>query len=150
MEKQAGAAASSPRSPPASFLDPFTKLTNLLRTVDEEPKQLDASQEDAHKFVGEIWHASFGEAGVLIPTEHKAFHDALKAARTEENDWYEIYAYALDIFRRRQKKELDATEAAKDRGALVEKRREYIIKLGAFQEQASAIDHYLRESPSAS
>ena len=93
-----GAAAESPRSPPESFLDPFTRLTNLLRPVEDEPKQLDASHESAHKLVGVIWHALFGEGGVLNPSEEEDLYDGLKVAREEENDRHETYEYALELF----------------------------------------------------
>jgi hypothetical protein len=144
----AGAAAESPRSPPDSFLDPFTKLTDLLRPVDDDPKQLDASQESAHKLVGQIWHALFGEGGVLnLP---KDLYTGLKAARDAENDWYERYEYALDLFRSPSEKDLSMAEKVKSKGVLVEERRAYIGKLWTFYEQASAIDVYLRELPPAS
>lgn len=142
-----GSAAESPRSPPESFLGPFTKLTDLLDPVEDAPKQLDASQESAHKLVGAIWHALYGKGGALNPSENNALYEGLKKAREEENDWHERYAYALDLFRRRPEKNLSMPEAVEGKGTLVEERRTYIGKLRVFHDQASAIDVYLRELP---
>jgi hypothetical protein len=150
MQGRAGAAAESPRPPPESFLDPFTKLTSLLGPVEDEPQQLDASQESAHKLVAAIWHALFDEGGVLKPSEEQNLYNGLKTAREEENDWHERYTYALDLLRRPPEKNLSRAEAIRDKGALVEERRAYIGKLHSFHEQASAIDVYLRERPSQS
>jgi hypothetical protein len=128
---QAESAEESP-VPLPDRLPQLGRLHDLLHPVDEKPDRLDASHEEAHRLVREIWDALFGEQGLLKAPDYNASRTGLKAAWDEENDQYETYAYTLEIYQKRQKKDLNADEARKDKKPLVEERRSYISKLRAF------------------
>ncbi len=87
----------------------------------------------------------FGEQGLLKAPAYNTNRNGLKAAWDEENDQHETYAYAMEFYEKRQAKDLNADEARKDKKALVEERRSYILKLRVFLAQAAALKDYLSE-----
>ena len=139
----------SPASPP----DPLPQLGTLeviLRLADEKPEIMDANHEQAHLLVRKTWYALFGEQGMLKAPEYKASRDGLKAAWAEENDLHETYTYGLETDMKRRSRDLNVAEARDDRGALVEGRRQYILKLQAFYDQALGLKGGLSEPSSSS
>jgi len=142
--------AGKPSAPRPDRLPQLGRLEDLLRPVDEEPETLDASHAEAHLLVRQIWYALFGEQGLLKAPDYDANRDGLKAAWGEEQDQHETYAYTLEIYQKRQGRDLNADEARKDKKPLVEERRSYISKLRAFYGHASGLKRYLSESSSLS
>jgi hypothetical protein len=131
--------------PPLRSLPQLRKLRSLLRAVKEEPEVLDASNESAHRLVRETWYALFGEQGMLKAPDYQPSRKLLQDAWDDENDWHEAYAYGLEIYEKRQKRDLDVEEAIKDKRALAAGRRQYISRLRAFYEAASGLEHFLNE-----
>jgi hypothetical protein len=105
---------------------------------------MDSSLEEAHNLVEGIWRGVFGLGGALDSSQYKDAYQALRVEREAENDIHEVYAYALERYRKRQAKNLTVTESDSDRLALVRRRRDYIAKLLAFHHEVSALDTYLR------
>jgi hypothetical protein len=141
--------AKSP-APPPDPLPQLGKLEAILRLVNEKPENLDASHERAHLLVRRTWYALFGEQGMLKAPEYKASRNGLKAAWAEENDWHETYTYGLETDMKRRSRDLNVAEALTDRGALVEGRRQYILRLQAFYDQALGLKGGLSEPSSSS
>ena len=124
-------------------------LTGLLAAVDDDARRLDANSKQAHQLVRDIYcliqRIVFGPGGPLDPVLYKQTCDAFTATREAESDMYEVYASDLECYLQRAAKELSVAESDSDRLALVNRRREYIPKLLAFQAQTTAILEFLRE-----
>jgi len=124
-------------------------LTGLLAEVDDDARRLDASSKPAHQLVTDIYRlirrTVFGPGGPLDPVLYQQTCGAFTATREAESDMYEVYANDLECYLRRAAKELSVAESDSDRLALVNRRREYLPKLLAFQAQTTAILEFLRE-----
>ena len=118
-------------------------LTDLLGSIDDDVRLMDASLPDAHRLVEEIrgcvTHEMFGPDGLLHPSACQRKYNAFMRARFAENDMHEVYSGDLERLQKRQMKDLGVAELDSDRLALVMRRRVYISKLLDFQAQASAI-----------
>jgi hypothetical protein len=118
-------------------------LTDLLGSIDDDARLMDASLADAHRLVEEIrgcvTHEMFGPDGPLHPSACQRKYNAFMRARFAENDMHEVYSGDLERYQKRQMKDLGVAESDSDRLALVKRRRVYMSKLLDFQAQASAI-----------
>lgn len=149
-----------PRSRFPSHHDLIERLGNLqssfvdaMRPIDDDPRLMDASSKDVHKFVEDIRsvikNEVFGPDGLLDPFQYRDNYEAFERARAAENDMYEVYADDLERYEKRRRKDLGIAESDSDRLAVVRRRREYIPLVQAVEEQASAIHQFLRERPSS-
>jgi hypothetical protein len=142
----------TPSPAPDNSLEPFagllSTLTELLRPIMDDARRMDASLEDAHRLVEQIWRSVFGEGGLLKPSVYKDNYSLLKAARRRENVNYEVLADDVDRYQRRRKRDLSLRQSDDDRFILANRRQDYIEGLQEFQVQADAILTYLRQRPS--
>lgn len=133
----------SPDSPVESLAKLQSTLTDMLRPIYEDAQTIDASLEQVHDHVRQIWRAVFDEGGALDASKYKDLHDALETAWEAASDTHEVYAYDLGLFRNREEKDLGVAQADSDRVALVKRRRDYIDKLRTFHSQVSEVVNYL-------
>jgi hypothetical protein len=106
----------------------------ILRTIDDEPRLMDAILEDTHQFVKGTRNVLEQGVSRLDSPSAAALFDEL---RDEENYRYELYANDLARYRAQQLKDLDA---------VLQRRRKYIPILRDLQAQASTIlDHLLQK-----
>jgi hypothetical protein len=129
-----------------------SKLANLLRPIDDDAQQMDASLQDAHEIVEEIRgfvkQTVFGPEGPLDASDYRDNYQSFEKARIEENDMREVYADDLERYAtRRRKEDLGVADLDADRLALVRRRRVYLSTLRAFQDQVLALLDYLRGRP---
>jgi hypothetical protein len=129
-------------------------LTDLLHSIDDDARLMDASLEDAHEIAASICkvikQSAFGPRGPLDPFLYRDNHDILESARLDENDTHEVYADDLERHRRRQRKDLTVAESDADKFAVVKRRRGYITTLRALHAQISCILELLRSRHASS
>jgi hypothetical protein len=118
-------------------------LTDLLGSIDDDARLMDASLADAHRLVEEIrgcvTYEMLGPDGPLHPSACQRKYNEFMRARFAENDMHEVYSGDLERYQKRQMKDLGVAELDSDGLALVKRRRVYISKVLDFQAQASAI-----------
>ena len=114
-------------------------FTEILRSVDDDPRMMDRILESAHQLVEGIRNIVKQRVFVpdgLDPSRYKDTYDIFELTRGDENAGTELYANDLDRYRRQQLRDLDV---------VLKRRRIYIAVLQDFQAQASSIFDYLRE-----
>ncbi len=118
-------------------------LIDLLHSLEDDPRLMDASLEDVHELATLICRIVkrnvFGPHGPLDPFSRRDIYDRLDCARVDESDVYEVYAEDLERYQRRQRKDLGVAELDSDKFAVVKRRREYICTLAALQTQLSGV-----------
>jgi len=116
-------------------------LADLLCVIDDDARHLDANLGDAHELVWNIRTLvkQLRSDDTQVDYLQRRAYDTFELARITENDAYEVFADDLERFRKRQRLNLGVVELDSDRYALVQRRREYIATLRAYQVQVSAI-----------
>lgn len=118
-------------------------LTELLRSVQDDARRLDASLDDAHEIAASICRvvrrSVFGRDGPLDLPAYQDNYDTFESACVDESDIHEVYADDLERYRKRQRKDLGLAESDSDKLTVVKRRRIYISALAALQAQVRCI-----------
>jgi hypothetical protein len=143
----------SPEDCIARLVRQQTTLTELLSSVQDDARRLDASLDDAHEIAVSICQvvrrSVFGRDGPLDLPAYRDNCDTFEATCVDESDIHEVYADDLERHRKRQRKDLGLAESDSDKLTVVKRRRIYISALAALQAQVSGILGAL-EAPPAS
>ena len=135
-EDVADSSSIDPYDRPIRTVDRLVRiLTEILDSVDDDPRLMEQLLEDTHQLVtvirSVVKQRIFRLSGRWGPSSH--IHDEFDRVRDEENDRYELYANDLERYQRRQIQDLNV---------VLERRRTYISTLQVFQANVRAIlDH---------
>jgi hypothetical protein len=118
-------------------------LRDFLESIEDDPRLMDASAEDAHQIAVSICkmvkQSIFGPDGALDRSSYQEAYNIFERTRAAENDIYEVYADDLQRHQKRQRKDLGVAESDSDKFVVVARRRGYISTLTALQAQVSDI-----------
>jgi hypothetical protein len=118
-------------------------LTEVLRSIEDDARRLDASLDDVHEIVLSICKAVkrsvFGPHGPLPRLSYQGSYGIFESVCIDESDIYEVYADDLERYRSRPRKDLGLAQSDADKLTVVKRRRMYISTLAALQAQVSGI-----------
>jgi hypothetical protein len=120
----------------------LSALTDVLESVDDDPRLIDASLDDVHAIVARLGKAAKHRIGNLASLGDGLDHplyDIFEQARANENDTYEVYADVLERHHQRQRRDLTIEDFDSDKSATVKRRRNYINTLFEIHMQISNI-----------
>ena len=121
----------------------MSTLTDILQSVGDEARLMDASLDDAHEIASRVGrlvkYGVFGPDGPLPTSSHSDIYRQFEQARANESDVYEVYADDLERHQKRQRKDLTIADADADKFAVAKRRRIYIATLFEFRSQISEI-----------
>lgn len=139
----------TPRSPQthadaaaAQLAQQLGVLTDVLESVDDDPRLLDANLVDVHQIVSRLSKAvklqirrpDSGVSGL-----DRQLYALFERARANENDTYEIYSDALELHLQRQRRDLTVADFDSDKSVIVKRRRSYIDTLFELRTQIKLI-----------
>jgi hypothetical protein len=107
-------------------------LTDVLESVDDDPRLLDANLVDVHQIVSRLSKAvelQIRRPDTSVSGLDRRLYDLFKRARANENDTYEIYSDALERHLQRQRRDVPVADFDSDKSAIVKRRRSYIDTL---------------------
>src|SRR5215469_7388785 len=111
----------------------LSRLTDVLRSVDDDPRLMDASLEDVHEIAARLARVVkrqvFSNPEISANATYRDIYDIFEHARMNESDEYEVYADDLERHQRRQRKDLTVADSDSDKFAIVKRRRAYIATL---------------------
>jgi hypothetical protein len=121
----------------------LSHLADVLRSVDDDPRLMDASLEDVHEIAARlakvVKRRVFNNPHLSTNAPYRDIFDIFEHARTNESDHYEVYADNLERHQWRQRKDLTVAESDSDKFAVVKRRRTYIATLFGLHLQISHI-----------
>jgi hypothetical protein len=123
--------------------DQMSTLTDILQSVGDEARLMDASLDDAHDIASRVGrlvkYGVFQPDGPLSTSSHSDIYGQFEQARADESDVYEVYADDLERHQKRRRKDLSIADADADKFAVAKRRRIYIATLFDFCRQISEI-----------
>lgn len=122
-------------------------LTDVLESVDDDPRLLDANLVDVHQIVSRLSKAvelQIRRPDTSVSGPDRQLHDLFKRARANENDTYEIYSDALERHLQRQRRDVPVADFDSDKSAIVKRRRSYIDTLFELHIQVKLIINSLK------
>jgi hypothetical protein len=141
-----------PRAPSGTEIEYLTlqlsALTEVLESVDDNPRLIDASLDDVHKIaalVAKTVKRLASESDLFQNDPYRHTYDMFDHARSNENDTYEIYADDLERFQQRQHRDLTVADSDSDKFAVVKRRRIYIAILFELHSQIAYFIDSLKE-----
>jgi len=121
----------------------LSTLTDILRSVGDEARLMDASLDDTHEIASRagrlVKYRIFVPDSPWPTSPHPDTYLQFEQVRTDENDVYEVYADDLERQQRRRRKDLTIADADADKTAVTKRRRIYIAILFDFRTQISEI-----------
>ena len=121
----------------------LSTLTDILRSVGDEARLMDASLHDTHEIASRagrlVKYGIFGPDGPWPTSPHPDTYLQFEQVRADENDVYEVYADDLERQQKRRRKDLTIADADADKTAVAKRRRTYIAILFDFRTQISEI-----------
>lgn len=141
-----------PRAPSRSEIECVTRqlsaLADVLESVDDSPRLIDASLDDVHKMTAGLAKTVkrlASESDFSGNDPYRDSYDMFEHARSNENDTYEIYADDLERYQQRQHRDLPVADSDSDKSAVVKRRRSYIAILFELYSQIAYLVDSLRE-----
>jgi len=126
----------------------LASLADVLMSVDDNPRLIDASLEDVHEIAARlakvVKRQVFGHPDFAAEVLHWDIGGMFEHARTNESDNYEVYADDLERHQRRQGKDLAVADSDADKFAIVKRRRAYLETLFDLNREISGIIDILR------
>lgn len=139
----------TPRSPQthadaaaAQLARQLSVLTDVLESVDDDPRLLDANLLDVHQIASRLSKAvklQIRRPDSDVSGLDRQVYDLFKRAWANENDTYEIYSDALELHLQRQRRDLPVADFDSDKSAIVKRRRFYIDTLFELRKQIKLI-----------
>jgi len=147
--------SSSPQPPPApsgSEIECLTlqlsALTDVLESVDDNPRLIDASLDDVHTIaalLAKTVKRLVSDSDFFRNNPNRDIYDMFEHARSDENDTYEIYADDLERYQQRQHRDLTVADSDSDKFTIVKRRRTYIGILFELHSQIAYFIDSLKE-----
>lgn len=121
----------------------MSTLTDIVRSVGDEARLIDASLDDTHGIASRIGmlvkYGILGADELRSASFHPEIYLQFEQIRADENDAYEVYADNLERQQKRRRKDLTIADADADKAAVTKRRRTYIAILFDFHAQISEI-----------
>lgn len=141
-----------PRALSASEIECLTRqlsaLTDVLESVDDDPRLIDASLDDIHTIAARLAKTAkrlVSDSAFFRNGPYRDSYDMFEHARSNENDSYEIYAYDLERYQQRQHRDLTVADSDSDKFTIVKRRRTYIGILFELHSQIAYFIDSLKE-----